>query len=294
MRINNGVNRYPYFLLLPLILILGAIIFYPIGYAIFLSLNNYVLTRPHEIGFSGLSNYIKIFAGDKVFWRALVRTGRWVFWTISLELLLGLVTAWLLNQEFRGRNIIRSVILIPWIFPSVLTGLIWVWMFDDSYGVINDILFKLHLISDFIPWLSQSSTVLYSVIIAQVWHGIPFFAIMILAAMQGIPEELYEAARIDGSNKWQEFWYVTWPAILPTTMIVTLLRTIWTASYVEHIQIMTGGGPGESTLTLPVYIFRRAYSYLDFGYGAALSIVLIIMLSGLVWVYLRMIRSHKE
>jgi len=117
---------------------------------------------------------------------------------------------------------------------------------------------------------------------------------MILAAMQGIPEELYEAARIDGSNKWQEFWYVTWPAILPTTMIVTLLRTIWTASYVEHIQIMTGGGPGESTLTLPVYIFRRAYSYLDFGYGAALSIVLIIMLSGLVWVYLRMIRSHKE
>jgi len=174
MRINNGVNRYPYFLLLPLILILGAIIFYPIGYAIFLSLNNYVLTRPHEIGFSGLSNYIKIFAGDKVFWRALVRTGRWVFWTISLELLLGLVTAWLLNQEFRGRNIIRSVILIPWIFPSVLTGLIWVWMFDDSYGVINDILFKLHLISDFIPWLSQSSTVLYSVIIAQVWHGIPF------------------------------------------------------------------------------------------------------------------------
>lgn len=190
------------------------------------------------------------------------------------------MTAWLLNQEFRGRNIIRSVILIPWIFPSVLTGLIWVWMFDDSYGVINDILFKLHLISDFIPWLSQSSTVLYSVIIAQVWHGIPFFAIMILAAMQGIPEELYEAARIDGSNKWQEFWYVTWPAILPTTMIVTLLRTIWTASYVEHIQIMTGGGPGESTLTLPVYIFRRAYSYLDFGYGAALSIVLIIMLSG--------------
>jgi len=286
-------NRFPYLLLLPLFLILGAIIFYPIIYAIFLSFNNYVLTRPLEIGFSGLNNYIKIFTKDTLFLRSLLRTGKWVFWTISLELLLGLITAWLLNREFRGRSIIRSVILLPWIFPSVLTGLIWVWMFDNSYGVINDILFKLHLINDFIPWLSQSSTVLYAVIIAQVWHGTPFFAIMILAAMQSIPVELYEAARMDGANRWQEFWNVTWPAILPTTMIITLLRTIWTASYVEHIQIMTGGGPGESTLTLPLYIFRKAYSYLDFGYGASLSIVLIIMISGLVWGYLRLIKSYK-
>lgn len=286
-------NRYPYLLLLPLFLILGAIIFYPIIYAIFLSFYNYVLTRPLEIGFSGLSNYIKIFTKDTLFLRSLLRTGKWVFWTISLELLLGLITAWLLNREFRGRSIIRSVILLPWIFPSVLTGLIWVWMLDDSYGVVNDILFKLHLINDFIPWLSQSSTVLYAVIVAQVWHGIPFFAIMILAAMQSIPLELYEAARMDGANRWQEFWHITWPAILPTTMIVTLLRTIWTASYVEHIQIMTGGGPGESTLTLPLYIFRKAYAYLDFGYGASLSIVLIIMLSGLIWVYLRLIKSYK-
>jgi multiple sugar transport system permease protein len=111
--------------------------------------------------------------------------------------------------------------------------------------------------------------------------------------MQSIPVELYEAAKIDGANRWQEFWYITWPAILPTTMIVTLLRTIWTASYVEHIQIMTGGGPGESTLTLPLYIFRKAYSYLDFGYGASRSMVLIIMLFGLVWVYLRLIKSYK-
>ena len=289
----KDTNRYPYLLLLPIFLILGAIVFYPIGYAIFLSLHNYVLTRPLEIAFSGLSNYIKIFTKDALFLRSLLRTGKWVFWTISLELLLGLIAAWLLNREFRGRNIIRAVILLPWVFPSVLTGLVWVWMLNDSYGVINDILLKLHLIDNFIPWLSQSSTALYSVIIAQVWHGTPFFIIMILAAMQSIPVELYKAAKIDGANRWQEFWYITWPAILPTTMIVTLLRTIWTASYVEHIQIMTGGGPGESTLTLPLYIFRKAYSYLDFGYGASLSMVLIIMLSGLVWVYLRLIKSNK-
>ena len=154
----KNTNRYPYLLLLPIFLILGSIVFYPIGYAIYLSLNNYVLTRPLEIGFSGLSNYIKILTKDALFLRSLLRTGKWVFWTISLELLLGLIAAWLLNREFRGRNIVRSVILLPWVFPSVLTGLVWVWMLDDSHGVMNDILFKLHLIDNFIPWLSQSGT----------------------------------------------------------------------------------------------------------------------------------------
>jgi len=285
---------YPYLLVLPAFLMLASTVFYPIGYAIYLSLNNYILTRPQETGFVGISNYIKIFTTDATFWSSLKRTSEWVLGTISLELFGGLVTAWLLNRSFRGRSLVRSLVLLPWVFPSVLTGLIWVWMFNYSYGVINDILLKLHIISNPIPWLSQPVTVMPAVIIAQVWHGIPFFALMILAAMQAVPTALYEAARIDGANQWQEFLYITWPAIFPTVLIVTLLRTIWTASYVEHILIMTGGGPGDATLTLPVYAFRRAYNYLDFGYGAALSLILVVLLFVLIVIYLRLVRRRKE
>jgi len=283
---------YPYLLLLPLLLALILIIFYPILYSVYLSFNHYVLTTPSEIGFSGIENYVKIL-GDEVFWRSLRRTGMWIFWTIGFELLFGLMIAWLLDRKFPGRGIVRSLVLLPWVFPSILTGLMWVWMLDDTYGIINDFLVKVRLIDSYIPWLSLAGTALYGIIAAQVWHGTPFFVIMILAAMQGIPKELYEAARIDGANKWQEYWYITWPHILPTVLITTLLRTIWTASYVEIIEIMTGGGPGESTLTLPVYAFRRAYSYLDFGYSAALSLALVGMLSGLVWAYLRMMKMSR-
>jgi len=283
---------YPYLLLMPLMMALILIIFYPILYSIYLSFNHYVLTAPSEIGFSGIDNYVKML-GDEVFWRSLRRTGIWVFGTIGLELLFGLIIAWLLDKEFPARGIVRSLVLLPWVFPSVLTGLMWVWMLDDTYGIINDFLAKVRLIDSYIPWLSLGGTALYGIIAAQVWHGTPFFVIMILAAMQGIPRELYEAARMDGANKRQEYWYITWPHILPTVLIATLLRTIWTASYVEIIEIMTGGGPGESTLTLPVYAFRRAYSYLDFGYSAALSLALIGMLSGLVWAYLRTMKMSK-
>jgi len=291
--LKNG-KYYPYLLLLPAFLMLASTVFYPIGYAVYLSLNNYVLTRPQEIGFIGINNYIKIFKTDVTFWGSLQRTSEWILGTISLELFGGLVAAWLLNRNFRGRSFVRSLVLLPWVFPSVLTGLIWVWMFNYSYGMINDILLKLHVISNPIPWLSQSSTAMPSVIIAQVWHGIPFFALMILAAMQAVPENLYEAARIDGANQWQEFLYITWPAILPTVVIVTLLRTIWTASYVEHILIMTGGGPGDATLTLPLYAFRRAYNYLDFGYGAALSIILVGLLFVFILIYLKVVRRSKN
>jgi multiple sugar transport system permease protein len=286
-----STKYYPYVLLLPALLILILIIFYPIFYSIYLSFNNYVLIKPKEIHFVGLQNYFSL-VKDKIFRIALWKSGVWTFWVIGFELLLGLIGAWLLNRKFKGRNIIRAVVLLPWVFPSVLTGLMWVWMLDDTYGVINDILYRFGLISGYIPWMAQSSTALYGVIVTQIWHGTPFFVIMILAAFQSIPDELYEAARIDGAGLWQEFQFVSWPMILPTVIITTLLRTIWTANYVEIIQIMTEGGPGYSSLTLPIYAFRKAYSSLDFGYSSALSLVLVAILSVLVWIYMQILKKR--
>jgi multiple sugar transport system permease protein len=291
MRRSN--RAYPYLLLLPALLLLVFIIFYPIFYSIFLSFNNYVLIKPKEIRFIGLQNYVKVFQ-DEIFRLALWKSGVWTFWTISLELVLGLLGAWLLNRKFPGRNLVRAVVLLPWVFPSVLTGLMWVWMLDDTYGVINDILYRFGLISGYVPWMAQSQTALWGVIVTQIWHGTPFFVIMILAAFQSIPDELYEAARMDGAGLWQEFRFVAWPMILPTVLITTLLRTIWTANYVEIIQIMTEGGPGYSSLTLPIYAFRKAYSSLDFGYSSALSLVLVGLLAVLVWIYMQMLREREE
>ncbi|MBD3305071.1 ABC transporter permease subunit [candidate division KSB3 bacterium] len=282
---------YPYFLLAPALIILVLIIFYPILYSIYLSFNNYVLIKPKEIQFIGLQNYVKLLK-DEVFRIALWKSVVWTFWVISIELVLGIIGAWLLNREFKGRNLVRAVVLLPWVFPSVLTGLMWVWMLDDTYGVINDILYRIGLINGFVPWMAQSSTALYGIIVTQIWHGTPFFLIMILAAFQSIPDELYEAARIDGANLWQEFRFVSWPMILPTVLITTLLRTIWTANYVEIIQIMTEGGPGYSSLTLPIYAFRKAYSSLDFGYSSALSLVLVALLAVLVWLYMRLLKKR--
>jgi multiple sugar transport system permease protein len=282
---------YPYVLLTPALLILVCIIFYPILYSIYLSFHQYVLLKPKDIDFIGLQNYAALLK-DNIFKLALWKSVVWTFWVISIELLLGLFGAWLLNRKFPGRNLVRAIVLLPWVFPSVLTGLMWVWMLDDTYGVINDILYRFGLISGFVPWMAQSSTALYGVIVTQIWHGTPFFLIMILAAFQSIPDELYEAARMDGANLWQEVRFVSWPMIFPTVLITTLLRTIWTANYVEIIQIMTEGGPGYSSLTLPIYAFRKAYSSLDFGYSSALSLVLVGILAVLVWIYMRLLKNR--
>ena len=289
MRVSS--RAYPYVLLFPALLLLVCIIFYPIFYSIFLSFNNYVLIKPKEIRFVGLQNYLKLF-DDSIFKLALWKSGVWTFWVISLEFLLGLIGAWLLNRKIPGRDLIRAVVLLPWVFPSVLTGLMWVWMLDDTYGVINDVLYRAGLIEHYVPWMAQANTALPGIIVTQIWHGTPFFLIMILAAFQSIPDELYEAARIDGAGLWQEFRFVSWPMIVPTVVITTLLRTIWTANYVEIIQIMSEGGPGYSSLTLPIYAFRKAYSSLDFGYSSALSLVLVAILSILVWFYMRLLKHR--
>ena len=281
----------PYFLLLPAFLILGLVVFYPMCNAVYLSFHRSILIEPGT-PFIGLTNYIKVLS-DKVFWLALKKSFLvWVPTVVGLQFILGFVTALLLNQDFKGRGIIRAIILIPWITPSVLTSLMWMWMYDGNYGLINDILLKLGLINEFQPWLARSSTALLSVIVAAVWYGTPFFAVMLLAGLQAIPKELYEVSKVDGANTWQQFIFVTLPMVMPTIITSLLLRTIWVANYVDFIYIMTQGGPGYSSLTLPVYTFKKAYHYLDFGYASTLVMYLILVLVVLVVLYLKALKGR--
>lgn len=270
------INIWPYLLIAPALIIILAMVFVPAMNAILMSFQSYDLRRPLEIGFVGLSNYSEVLQ-DSLFWASLGRTVLWVVFGVGLQFVFGFALALLLNKKFKGRGIVRAVSLIPWVTPGVLIGLMWKWIYDGNYGVLNDILLKLGIIHDKIPFLAQESTAFPSVIVTIIWQGIPFFALMLLAGLQGVPGELYEAADIDGANVFQKLFKVTIPSIKNTIFITTLLRIIWVANSVDVIFNMTGGGPAYSTQTLSVYIFNKANS-LNLGYSSAMSILLTLIL----------------
>lgn len=278
----------PYALVSPALIVTIAIIFIPMFRTVSYSFMNYILYKPDDKAFNGAANYIQAMK-DPVFWSSFLHTIIWIVGIIAFQFLLGLATAVLLNRSFPLRGIARSLILIPWVTPSVITALMWRWMYDGNYGVINQLLVQVGLIERFIPWLADSSTALLAIIIALIWQGFPFFAIMLLAGLQAIPQELYEASEIDGASPWQIFLRITLPLLRPIIFTTILLRTIWVANSLDVIIIMTGGGPGYSTYTLPVYSYVKAYKGMDFGYSSALAVLLTIFIMIFVSSYIRKI-----
>jgi len=292
---GNGRGRrwlLPLFLLSPALVLLLGIVAYPIARAIWLSFHRLEILRPDLSQYVGLDNY-RALLQDSVMRIALQNSAVWVAGVVLFQLLGGLVGALILNQRFPGRAVVRGLALIPWATPSVLVALMWTWMLDGNYGLINDLLVKVGILSRFQPWLAQPWSALPAVILADVWQGIPFFAVMLLAALQAIPEDLFEAARIDGASPWRVFRHVTLPLLLPTILITTMLRMIWTANYMDLIMIMTGGGPGYSSLTIPLHAYYTAYKRLDFGYGSTIAIVQVAILAGAIVFYLRQLRRNE-
>lgn len=281
-----GRRVLPYALMTPAVIVTVAIVFLPMLQTAWMSLHEYVLFRPDDFTFIGLENFWTAL-NDEVFWISLRHTALWIGLTIPAQLLLGLATALLLNQEFPWRPIARALIIIPWALPSVVIALMWVWIYDSNYGVMNDLLLRLNLISTSIPWLADPDLALYAIILTLTWQGFPFFAVMILAGLQSIPQSYYEAASIDGASRWRQFWHITLPGIAGVLVTSVLLRTIWVANSIDVIFVMTGGGPGYATYTLPLYSFIKARTNLDFGYGSSLAVLFTLMLMGLVIVYLR-------
>lgn len=268
---------WPYLLVAPALLIILCVVFVPVVNAIIMSFQSYDLRRPKDIQFIGLQNYINLFE-DELFWKALLKTVLWVVFGVGFQFVFGFIMALLLNRKFLGRGVVRAVSLIPWVTPGVLIGLMWRWIYDGNNGVMNDILHKIHLITSNVPFLSQTSTAFPSVIVTIVWQGIPFFALMILAGLQGIPSELYEAADVDGATAFQKLFAITIPSIKNTIYITALLRVIWVANSVDVIFNMTEGGPAYSTQTLSVYIFNKGNA-LNLGYASSMAIVMALLLS---------------
>ncbi len=290
---RSSLRRMPYWLLSPAVLATLIVVFYPMLQAGITSLYYEILWKPKATRFIGLDNFIAI-ARDPVFWASLGRTALWIGITVPLQLALGFVTALLLNQQFRWRTLARSLILIPWALPSVVIGLMWSWIYHPQVGLLNDLLLRVGMLNSAIPWLADPDTALYSIIAALVWQGFPFFAIMILAGLQTIPANLYEAAAIDGATTWQQFVEITLPGLKSVLVTAVMLRIIWVANSMDVIYVMTGGGPGYATHTLPLYAFKRTYSSMDFGYGSALAVTFALLLLGFIVLYLRRMGREME
>jgi multiple sugar transport system permease protein len=282
----------PYLLLLPALVVVAVTVFYPMAWAVSLSTHKYVLYEPKDTPFIGLANFGMVLA-DRVFWQSIKNTGIWVGLIVSGQLLIGFFAAILLNERFRGRGIVRSLILIPWVTPSILAAFMWRWMYNINYGVINRALVDLGIIPQHIGFLSDANLALYAVIVVIIWAGAPFFALMILAAMQAIPEELYEAATVDGATSLHRLRFITLPLIAPTIAVTSLLRIIWVANYVDILFTMTHGGPGTSSMTLPVYVFIKARSSLDMGYSSAMALILAAILIVIVMIYLSAMKKME-
>lgn len=295
LTIKQKTNRaVPYLFILPAAVLLTLVVLYPIVNSLHMSFSEYKLVLGNSKEFIGLSNYIEVLK-DPVFRKSIALTLVWIVFGVGLQFILGLGLALVLNNEFKGRGICRALLMIPWVTPGVIIALMWTWMYDGNYGVINDLLSRMGIIDSFIPWLSRSETVMPSLIVTIVWQGIPFFGLMLLAGLQSIPQELYEAARVDGAGPVKTFFYITLPMLKNTIYVTTLLRVIWVANSVDVIYTMTGGGPANNSMTLSVYTFVKARSSLDFGYASTLSIYLTLMLTVVIFFYLKQkIREEVE
>ena len=289
---RKKINLWPYLLISPALIIILTVVFIPAVNAILMSFQSYDLRRPMNIGFVGLDTYITVFK-DQLFWQSLWKTVQWVVLGVGFQFIFGFGLALLLNKKFIGRGIARSVSLIPWVTPGVLIGLMWRWIYDGNYGVLNDILLKLGIISEKIPFLAQQATAFPAVIVTIIWQGIPFFALMLLAGLQGIPGELYDAADVDGANGFQKLFKITIPSLKNIIFITTMLRIIWVANSVDIIFNMTEGGPAYATQTLSVYVFNKGNS-LNLGYAATMSIMLTLVLLVVAILYLKNLFKNQE
>jgi len=272
-----GDSIEPWLYSAPALIVIAAVMLVPLVVGVSYAFRDVQILNPFSGGFIGLAHFREL-AGDAAFRGALVNTFWWTFLTVLIQLVLGLVLALLLDVPFRGRGVAQALVFLPWAVPTFLTGLNWAWLFNPTIGPLPHWLHALGVMAEPSNILADPNLALWGPIAAAVWWGIPFFAITLLAALQSIPADLYEAAAIDGANPLQRFRSITLPFLAPVIAITVLLRTVWVANFTDLIIVMTGGGPADRTQTVASYIFTQAFRRLDFGYASAISLVLLLLL----------------
>ncbi|MFD4475179.1 carbohydrate ABC transporter permease [Streptomyces sp. NPDC058471] len=280
-------RRLPYLLIAPAGLLMLGFIAYPVISVFYYSLRHYNPTKPWRNGFAGLDNFVTAFTEDPQFWQTLGFSLQWVAVEVVLQLLLGLGLALIVNQTFIGRAMARALVFSPWAVSGVLTSTIWLLIFNSQTGITR-YLADMGIGSYGTSWLSDTSTVFPAVVVAELWRGVPFFAILILADLQSVSKDLYEAAEVDGASRFRQFFHITLPHLKDAIILSTLLRAVWEFNNVDLLYTLTGGGPAGETTTLPLRIASIAVDSHDFGYASALTSIAFVILLFCSMVYLRL------
>jgi len=282
---NFGKKAEPHIFMTPAYIMMLVFMGYPLVNTIRMAFLNYKVSRPDDISFAGFGNFQKIFEDINI-GMITKHSLIFVFVTLFFQFTLGFILALALKKPFKGRGIYQAIVFCPWAFSGTVVGLVFKWMFNGEYGFLNSVMMDLGLIDRKISFLGMPGWSLASVIIALVWQGIPFFGIMILAALQSVPEELIEAAKIDGAGSFKRFLNVTVPCIKPTLIVTVLLRTIWIFNNADLIYTMTGGGPANTSHNLSSYMFTKAYATLDYGFASALGVLFMLGLTiYIIWFF---------
>ncbi len=274
MRVDKlSIRLTPYLIALPGLLLMIGILVYPIIWGFVLSAQELNLASLRPPRFVGLKNYLSL-SGDPFFRKALIQTIVFVIVSLVLEFIIGLCLALLLQQRFSGYNTLRGIVLLPWMMAPVVTAFVWSWLLNGSYGIINYILLKAGIVSESVNWLSSKHLALLVVIFVDVWRSTPFVTLVLLAGLQGISEQLYEAAKIDGAGPLRRLFSVTLPLLKPAVTVALLMRTMMALRFFDIVWIMTRGGPAGNTEMLGTFAYKKSMLAFRMGYGSSVTTII--------------------
>ncbi|MGB5845071.1 MAG: sugar ABC transporter permease [Anaerolineales bacterium] len=289
---NLTQRFYPYLSILPVAIVIALFAIYPIIHAVRMSFYQYILTRPDAHPFVGLGNFINVVT-SYYFKNSIQITGIYTVASVTLVIVYGLSVALLMNTKIKLSASLKIVILLPWALPAVVSGLLWKWILNSDFGILNGILYSLGLIESYIPFLATPSLAKASLVLAHVWKEGPLVAIFFLAGLQLIPDELYEAAKIDGGSGWKVFRNVTLPLLRPVFLVVIVYETMTAILTFDTIYVMTGGGPANSTALISWFAYAEIFKSLNLGNGIALAIIIALITLVLIVLYLRVLRTEE-
>ncbi|WP_413737150.1 carbohydrate ABC transporter permease [Sodalis sp. RH21] len=292
-------NRIAWVLVAPVLLLLALVAGWPLLRTLFFSFTDAALDNPQEYNLVGFDNYFSFspshnygVLADPLWWHSVVNTLWFCAISVAFELALGMLLALLMNQKFRGLGLVRTAILVPWAIPTIVSAKMWSWMFHDQYGVVNALLNQFGIISSHPAWIAEPSLSMWAVVIADVWKTTPFMALMLLAALQLIPTDLYEAARVDGANAWQRFKRITLPLIMPAMIVALIFRVMDAMRVFDLIYVLTSNS--ESTMSISGYAREQMMNYQELGTGSAASVLVFMMVAGIAACFLYASRLHEK
>ena len=280
--------------LLPAALPLAIVTVYPIVRTLILSVSNLSLINGFHLEFAGLANFVRLFS-DFRFLNTLITTLFFTATSVFIEFVCGFALAVVVGSLKRPTRVVRALLIVPWTLPTAIAALLWTWLLNDQYGIINRLLLDTRLTAEPVAWLASPDTAMSALIIADVWKTVPFVFLILLAGLRTIPADLYEAVEIDGGGFWAGLRYVTWPGLRVFIYVAVIFRVIQAFAVFDLVYVMTGGGPGGSTETVSVYAYQTYMRYLDFGYGSAVvvaSVAVLALAAGLL--YLLLLRRHED